>query len=471
MGFDLPDETSRLYRYVRRLDRRLVKLRRQALSYRPMVAFKWFLTTFALIIPVLALMWFLFHRTHTQYWLLTGPAGSTTAHVASRLQNLLNEPAPIERWLHLNLVPDFALRPSCGALDSIAQLNAGTAHLGFAEDGLPGNFSAMNPCALVPNPGPAMDRSTETGEKVRVVTLLYKSPLHIIARKTLGVKDIQKLAPGTRAYLGPDGSATSFVSQRLIEHYGLRLERQGSSLDFEQAAQGLMEGKFDVAFFLMGLQSNVLHTLMQRSQDFQLLSIETAASVKMLFPYLEPLTIPAAIYPNTPSEILTVGTNTVLLASASLREAEVYEITKKIADHVQDLLHDMPLSFAREIDNDPGKELFYQVHEGAHRFFAQDPPFSLDVRALAGIGTYFSLVYASSAVMLQMLRHYRVHRLLMTVDAILEISQKRGDSTDSMKPIPHLQKARRTALRLMRRRKITCEEFSRIEDYIKAHRL
>lgn len=471
MGFDLPDETSRLYRCVRRLDRRLVKLHHQALSYRPMVAFKWFLTTFALIIPVLALMWFLVHRTHTQYWLLTGPTGSSTAHVASRLQSILNEPAPIERWLHLNIVPDFALRPSCGALDSIAQLNAGTAQLGFAEDGLPENFSAMNPCALVSSPGLTMDRSTGTSEKVRVVTLLYKSPLHIIARKTLGVEDIHELAPGTRAYLGPDGSATTFVSQRLIEHYGLRLERQGPSLDFEQATQGLMEGKFDVAFFLMGLRSNVLHNLMQGSQDFQLLSIETAASVKMLFPYLDPLTIPAAIYPNTPSEILTVGTNTVLLASTSLREAEAYEITKKIADRVQDLLRDMPLSFAREVDNDPGKELFYQVHEGSHRFFAHDPPFFLDVRALAGIGTYFSLVYASSVVILQFLRHYRVHRLLMTVDQVLNSHQQLGDSRNSTGPIPHLRKLRSIALHLMRRRKITYEEFSRIDDYIKAHRL
>jgi hypothetical protein len=81
MSFDLPDETSRLYRYVRQLDRRV-----------------------------------------TKYILLTGPAGSTTARLAPRLQSILNEPLPIERLLHLNVVPDFELRPSCGALDTIAQI-------------------------------------------------------------------------------------------------------------------------------------------------------------------------------------------------------------------------------------------------------------------------------------------------------------------------------------------------------------
>ena len=232
-----------------------------------------------------------------------------------------------------------------------------------------------------------------------------------------------------------------------------------------------MGGQFDVAFFLMGLKSDVLGNLLQRDHEFQLLSIGKATSVKMLFPYLEPLTIPATIYPNTRTEVQTVGTNTVLVASTRLRESEVYEITKKVAEHVQDLLRDVPLSFAREIDNDPKKDLFYQVHEGAHRLFTHDPPFFLDLHTLAGIGTYFSLVSAFFVMLLQFFRHYRVHRLLMIVDMILETSQPLGASPDKPGPIPHLQKVKRIALRLMRRRKITYDELSRIEDYIKAHHL
>jgi hypothetical protein len=147
MSFDLPDETSRLYRYVRHLDRHVTKLRHKAVSRQPVVGFKWLLITFVLVIPALAVVIFLIQRTHTRYVLLTGPAGSTTARLAPRLQTLLNEPAPIERFLHLNVVPDFELRPSCGALDTIAQLNAGVAHLGFVENGLP---EAQPPQAIAP---------------------------------------------------------------------------------------------------------------------------------------------------------------------------------------------------------------------------------------------------------------------------------------------------------------------------------
>ena len=70
----------------------------------------------------------------------------------------------------------------------------------------------------------------------------------------------------------------------------------------------------------MGLKTDVLRILLQRNQQFQLLSIGQAPSLKILFPYLEPLMIPAAIYPNTLHEVQTVGTNTVLVGSTALRE-------------------------------------------------------------------------------------------------------------------------------------------------------
>ncbi len=471
MSFDLPDESSGLYRYVRRLDRRVSKVRHKAASHLSGLGFKWLGLIFFFVIPMVVIVTLLIQRTHTRYILLTGPSGSTTAHLAPRLQHILNEPAQIERLLHLNLVPDFEPRPSCGALESIALIRAGVAHLGFAEDGVPAALAGSRFCSLssenilLPSQVAGMDA------KMRVVMLLYKSPLHIVARTKLGFKDIQDLTPGTKVYLGPTGSATHFVGQEILKHYGLIIEGQGENFDFDQGAKGLLDGRFDVGFFLMGLQTDVLRTLLQPNHDFQLLSIGQASSLKMLFPYLEPLTIPAAIYPSVLTEVQSVGTNTVLVASTALGESEIFEVTTKVAEHAQDLLRGVPLNFAREIDNDPKRDVFYQIHDGAHRFFTHDPPFFLDVRTLAGVGTYFSVVSACAVMMLQFLRHYRVHRLLITVDLILERSHGAEKFPNSTRPIPHLQKIRNVALRLMRRRKITYEEFSRFEDYIKAHYL
>lgn len=470
MSDDLPEELTRLYRYVKQLDRRINKLRHMTLFRRPVLSIASLMLIFVLLIPITGIMIFLVNRTHTQYVFLTGPAGSTTAYIAPRIRSILNAPEPIEQLLHLNIVPNFELRSSCGGLDTNAQINAGVAHLGFAEDGFFGNPAASMHCSSATQPIQAkMD--VGAGTKMRVLMSLYKSPLHVVVRSKLGLSDLQQIPPGTKVYLGGDGSSTNFVGQLIVEHFGLNVDRKGHTLDFDQAAQELINGEFDVAFFLAGLHTEVLKSLLQQNSEFQLLPIAKTESLKTLFPYFESLAIPPAIYPSVQNEIQTIGTHTVLVASTALGESEAYEITKKITEHIQDLLWDVPLNLARIVDNDPSKDLFYPIHDGARRFFSHNPPFFLDMAMLTGIGAYFSIIYAAYAMLIEFFRNYRVHRFLMAIDSILGRAQIVGDASNSTLLSTHLQKLRRIALRLMRRRKITYEEFSYIEDYIKAYKL
>lgn len=184
MSFDLPDETSRVYRYIRQLDRHVTKLRHKAASRQLVVDFKWFRFIFLLIIPTLAVVIFLIQRTHTRYVLLTGPAGSPTARLAPRLQTILNEPAPIERFLHINVVPDFELRPSCGP------------HRVCGRP-LTRRPSRFNLLLLVSWDDSDNEPSTGTDAKMCVLMLLYKSLLHIVARTSWGSRTsrISRSAP------------------------------------------------------------------------------------------------------------------------------------------------------------------------------------------------------------------------------------------------------------------------------------
>jgi TRAP-type uncharacterized transport system substrate-binding protein len=60
----------------------------------------------------------------------------------------LNEPTELERWLYLNVVPDFSPVESCGSLDNIALLNQGRAQLALIEDGLPMHIHTPQQCLL-----------------------------------------------------------------------------------------------------------------------------------------------------------------------------------------------------------------------------------------------------------------------------------------------------------------------------------
>ncbi len=468
MSDELPKELTRLYRYVKHLDRRISRLRHKTLFRRHLLGITSFVLIFVLLVPVLVITTFLLNRNYTQYIFLTGPAGSTTAYIAPRIQSILNSPEPIEQFLHFNIAPDFKLRPSCGGLDTNAQINAGTAHLGFAEDGFFGDSTASLYCTLDSRPVQENNKNIGLSKKMRVLLSLYKSPLHVVVRSNLDLDDLQGIPAGTRVYLGGDGSSTHFVSQLIVEHFGLNIDRRGPSLDFDQAAQALINGEFDVAFFLAGLHTEVLKSLLQQNSEFQLLPIAKTESLKTLFPYLESLAIPPAIYPSVQNEIQTIGTHTVLVASTDLGESEAYEITKKLTEHIQDLLWDVPLNLARGIDNDPSKDLIYPVHDGARRFFTHNPPFFLDIATLTGIGAYFSVIYACYAMLIEFFRNYRVYRFLSIIDLIMGRTPILSDSSKSALLNAQLQRLRRAALQLMRRRKITYDEFSYIEDYIKS---
>ncbi|PXW89961.1 TRAP transporter TAXI family solute receptor [Nitrosomonas sp. Nm84] len=471
MSDELPGSFSKLYKYVRQMERRIIKLRHMTLFHRPILRVVSFVLIFVLLIPLITAGILLINRTHTQYVLLTGPVGSTTAYIAPRIQSILEAPESIEQLLHINIVPNFELRPSCGGLDTNAQINAGVAHLGFAEDGFIGNSTSFSYCSSGSKQIQANTENTGETKKVRVLLNLYKSPLHVIVRSKLKLNDLQEIPSGTKAYLGGDGSSTYSVTQLIVEHFGLNIDRKGHALNFNQAAQALVDGEFDVAFFLAGLHNEVLKSLLQQGSEFQLLPIAKTESLRTLFPYLESLQIPPAVYTNVQSEVETIGTHTVLVASTALRDYEAYEITKKIAVHIQDLLWDVPLNSARIIDNDPSKDLFYPIHDGARRFFTHNPPFFLDIAMLTGIGAYFSVIYAFYVMLIEFVKGYRMYRFQTTIDLITEHAQILGDSTKSTLLDTHLQKFRRVALRLMRHKKITYEEFNYIEDYIKAYKL
>ncbi|MDQ6735454.1 MAG: hypothetical protein M3Z35_15280 [Nitrospirota bacterium] len=103
------------------------RVHRHPLFHALVVHNKFWLLVLLVGIPCLGVGLLVFERTHTNYYLLTGPPGGTTALLGGEFTEVLNKPVKLERILHLNLIPDFYPMDSCGALTNIASLNAGTA--------------------------------------------------------------------------------------------------------------------------------------------------------------------------------------------------------------------------------------------------------------------------------------------------------------------------------------------------------
>lgn len=464
----MPQQRNMRYRVVQRTGTAFRRL-----QYHP--AFRWILqhptwlyVLFLIVIPFGYGAAVLIERIDTNYHLLTGPKGGTHYLLGPRFAEALNRPDKLERVLHLNVVPDFIPTASCGSLDNIFYMNKGLAHLGLVEDGLPLRVEAGPRCAMPPDRRVRPKHALEDQVRLRALMPLYKAPLHIVARKSLGFSDVRDIKAPARVYMGPERSSTEFVASLVLTHYGMALDRAGQELDAEVAVEQMLAGKIDVGFFLAALHSDAAQRLAQ-SDSFQLLTVKHASTLELLYPYLDALIIPAATYPSLAKDIPTVGTTTILAASTDLSDVEVYEIATKLSHQMHNVLRDIPYNATKAASGAPEKELYFPLHEGAIRFYSHDPPFFLDPHTLTGIGTYLTLLYAAFTVSRQFVRNYLAHRLVHAVDRAVHTYRMATAKPDSKRYEKHVRKIRRLALILLRDQRITLNEYKRLDEYINGY--
>lgn len=456
---------SRLYGVLKALDAAYRRVNRHPLFHALVSTSRKFGIVYILAIPLLALVWLAYARTHTQYYLLTGPHGATAAHIGPKIADALNEPIWLERWLHLNLVPDVTPVESCGSLNNIALLNEGAAQLALVEDGLPMHIHAPPKCLL--HLREHTQPPQETNEiRLRAVMPLHLTPLHVLSNKRLNYKDIRDIRPHSKVYVGPDGGATAFVAQLVLQHEGIIIDRKGDDWDFQRAMKELVDGKIDLAFFLIALNSDAIKQLLD-SPDLHLLNIESAEGLKLLAPYLEVLTIPTSTYKVSSREITTLAAKTILVASTDLKASEVYEIAEKLSHHIHDILKGVPLNVTKITGTYP--DLYYPLHKGAVQFYAHDPPFFLDPHFLAGIGTYVSVLYAGFTFTRQLRRYYRVQRLLHFADRVFRIYKDTANAPSLAPSERYLRTLRRRMAQLLHDGRLKMEDIGVVNEFIKNH--
>jgi len=456
------------YRALKKLNVAYTRIRHRRFLNRFFLSHQWWVVLFLLLIPLVYVVAVLVIRSQTTYYLYTGPAGGSNATLGPGLAETINKPTRMETLTQVKIVPRVVARESCGALDNIYYLNIGRAHLALVEDGLPLHFEKPPVCSLDLQRRESSDRHGVNEIRLRALMPLYKSPLHIVARKNLEITDVRQIKPNSKVYLGPDGGATAFLAQLVLDHYGIPVDRVVKNLNFKQAMQQVIHGQIDVAFFLVGLNAEAIQQISQY-EHLMFLTIEHAPAITVLYPYLEVVTIPASTYKVSSSEITTLGTKTILAVSSDLSDNEVYEIASKLAASIHDLLKDVPLNATKLVETTPEKELYYPMHEGAVRFYNHNPPLILDPHTLAGIGTYLSLIFAAYKLTMQFLRNYRVHRLLLAVDRAERAFKTSPEKPRIQRYLHYLAHIRKMALTQLRHERLTMDDFSRINEYVKGH--
>ncbi|QDU38658.1 hypothetical protein Mal4_29880 [Maioricimonas rarisocia] len=146
--------------------------------------------------------------------------------------------------------------------------------------------------------GTAPPDSTE--ESYEAIASLYLEPVWIFTRGETAETDLRSLA-GKRIAVGPDGSGTSSIALKLLAANGLEpddTETEDTSVDRfaavplsgVAAAEQLLDGDIDAAFFVLSPQSELIHDLL-RDDSSRLVRLKRHDAYSQLFPFLSSVTL------------------------------------------------------------------------------------------------------------------------------------------------------------------------------------
>ena len=165
---------------------------------------------------------------------------------------------------------------------------------------------------------------------LRVIANLYPESLHLVVRKSAGIKQVRELV-GRRVSLDTPGSGTRANAELILDIHGIQ-PRQLKLLEVDPAAAAdLMEkDELDAFFLIAGYPAPIIEEL-ARSNLIQILPIAGAEAVRVLkqHRFFARDSIPSGTYLGVDTvDTLSIGAQWIVAAEADDRL--VYQVTKAL---------------------------------------------------------------------------------------------------------------------------------------------
>lgn len=166
---------------------------------------------------------------------------------------------------------------------------------------------------------------------LRLIATLYPESLHVVVKKSAGIKNIQGLK-GKRVALDELASGTYINASMLLTAYGVKeSELKAQYIKADQAAEKLKNGDLDAFFFMGGAPAKPITELVNSGADIELLDLRGNESDKLLAlnTYFSSTTIAADTYKGV-AAVQTLAVSAQWVTSAKASTALVYEMTKTL---------------------------------------------------------------------------------------------------------------------------------------------
>jgi uncharacterized protein len=210
-------------------------------------------------------------------------------------------------------------------------------------------------------------------DKLRSVFSVHPEPLTVVVRAGSGVKRFDDLK-GKRISVGAEGSSQRAALDALLGVKGWTLGdfALASELKPAEQAAALCENKVDAIVYAVGNPNGSIEEAANKCGAI-LVPIDTADIEKLIarYPYYTKFAIPGGMYKGTPNDVESFGVRAVLVTSADVDEALVYQVVKAVFDNF-DHFKELHPAFAALMPQQMVKsDLSAPLHPGAERYFKE----------------------------------------------------------------------------------------------------
>ncbi len=207
-------------------------------------------------------------------------------------------------------------------------------------------------------------------DSFRVIGGLYAEAVQLLTMDP-EIKTVADLK-GKKVSIGAAGSGVYFNAMDVLAAAGLTeadIDPQYQS--FADSADALKDGKIDAAFIVAGAPTPAAQELCTSASAY-LVPIDGEVADKLMAesPYYTAYTIPANTYNGQTEDITTVTVKATLIVSTSADETAVYNITKAIFDHIDEVKAAHAKGAELSLEN-ATEGMTAPFHPGAAKYFAE----------------------------------------------------------------------------------------------------
>jgi len=206
---------------------------------------------------------------------------------------------------------------------------------------------------------------------LRGVAALYPETVQFVVLADSGINTLQDLA-NKKVAIGASGSGTAVAAEQILKTAGVWESITKVNMKFSEAAQSLKLGQIDAAVIVSGAPTPAVNEIATTTpvkvlpiSDQILNALHSQGYIFYVRQVLE-----ASTYNGMTSDTPTVAVKAMLAVSEDLPDEIVYEMTKILFDHVEELhaVHEKAKHISLETAMDG---MSIPVHPGAKKFYME----------------------------------------------------------------------------------------------------